>query len=59
MDGPRNYVRWTIKDAAKLLLGDIQHLNNYRDAWVSYHKDRIKEIANQFYLPEFLLGRIA
>jgi hypothetical protein len=60
-----NYPKWTSWDAFKWKLvpehfgGGFPYLDNYKDAWVLYNRQRIVAVAKKNKIPPVLLGSVA
>ncbi|POE23964.1 hypothetical protein BV923_04045 [Pectobacterium odoriferum] len=59
-DWGKNYPRWSSLDAAwwKIFGGD-DYLNKYKDGYIVFHREKIKEIARQYKIPSILLASVA
>lgn len=56
----KNYPRWSSLDALwwKTFGGD-DYLNKYKDGYIVFHREKIKEIARQYKIPVVLLALVA
>ncbi|MEQ9893037.1 hypothetical protein [Pectobacterium aroidearum] len=59
-DWGKNYPRWSPIDFAWWkTFGGADYLNKYKDSYIIFHKEKIKEIARQYKIPATLLALVA
>lgn len=59
-DWGKNYPRWSPIDFAWWkTFGGADYLNKYKDSYIIFHKEKIKDIARQYKIPATLLALVA
>ncbi|GKV94438.1 hypothetical protein H2Y56_11605 [Pectobacterium aroidearum] len=59
-DWGKNYPRWSSLDAAWWkTFGGNDYLNKYKDSYIVFHREKIKEISRQYKIPAILLASVA
>jgi len=55
-----NYPKWTGWDFVRwYVLGSDAHLNDYKDGYILFHRNRIRWVAARYKVPVFLLAGVA